>query len=224
MISNKKRAVILTNGLLSAPETARRYIQAADWLICADGGARHAIDLGFTPDVVVGDFDSLSPQLGAELQSAGVRMQKHPTRKDETDLELALDLAVTEGAQEIDILATMGGRLDQSLANVLLLVKPEWEGTRIRLIEGPETAWLVRAGNPVTVSGRAGDTLSLVPLSPIVTEVDLDGVEWPLHGATLHLGSTFTISNKMVGPQARLRMAQGIVLIVHREIEAPQPV
>jgi thiamine pyrophosphokinase len=220
MTPNKKRAAILTNGLLPYPETARRHVRAADWLVCADGGARHAIDLGFTPDVVVGDFDSLSPELCARLQAAGVRMEKHPARKDETDLELALDLAVAEGAQEIDVLATLGGRLDQSLANVLLLVKSEWKGIQIRLVEGPETAWLVRAGSQVTVSGQAGDTLSLVPLSSIVTGVNLDGVEWPLKAATLQMGSTFTISNKMSGPHAQLELAQGMVLVVHRALDA----
>jgi thiamine pyrophosphokinase len=210
------RAVIITNGHLSDPARARRHIRPGDQVICADGGARHARAMELIPDVVVGDLDSLDPDLRAEFEAAGVRFEVHPVCKDETDLELALRLAIASGATEVDLLAVLGGRLDQSLANLLLLARPEWASAQVRVIEGDEIAWPVRSGQTVTVAGAVGDTLSLVPLTPLVTGVTLEGVEWPLHDATLRFGSTWTISNVLSAPMAHLQVGEGSVLVVHQ--------
>ena len=175
------RAVILTNGTLTDPQQARRHLRAGDRLICADAGARHAIAMGLVPDVVVGDLDSLDAEQRAQLVEAGVRFDVYPKHKDKTDLELALRLAVTEGATEIVLLATQGGRLDQSLANLLLLTCPEWASVSMHIIEEDQTAWVLRDEGHCTVVGTIGDTLSLVPLTLTVTGVHLRGVQWPLH-------------------------------------------
>ncbi len=218
------RAVIITNGHLADPAGARQHVRAGDWIICADGGARHARAMGLVPDVVVGDLDSIDPDLRAELEAAGVRFEVHPARKDETDLELALRLAVAGGATEIDVLAVLGGRLDQSLANLLLLARPEWASAKVRAIEGNEVAWPVRGGQTTTVTGALGDTLSLVPLTSSVTGVTLEGVEWPLHDATLHFGSTWTISNALSAPKARLQVGEGLVLVIHQSVRSKENV
>ena len=140
----------------------------------------------------------------------------HPSRKDETDLELALQLAIAEGANDIEILAMLGGRLDQSLANLLLLTRGEWASAQVRVTEGNQTAWPVRGGQETTIKGMCGDLLSLVPLSPLAVGVTLEGVEWPLHAATLRLGSTLTVSNTLTAPIARLSVQEGLVLVVHQ--------
>lgn len=209
------RAVILINGHLADVERARRHIRAGDRVICADAGARHAVAMGLVPDVVVGDMDSLIPEQRLALAELGVRFEVYPVLKDKTDLELALRLAVAEGATEIDLLATQGGRLDQSLANLLLLARPEWASLRVRVIEGGQTAWVMRGGQMAQVTGTAGDILSLVPLAAEVTGVNLSGVRWPLHYATLNLGDTLSISNVLNGPAAQVEIGDGLVLIVH---------
>jgi thiamine pyrophosphokinase len=214
--SSATRVVILTNGNLDQPELARAWIGPGDRIVCADAGALHAIAMGLMPDVVVGDLDSLSVDLRAQLEEAGVRFVVHPVRKDQTDLELALQLAIDEGATHIDLMATMGGRLDQSLANLLLLTLPTWEGVHIRVIEGAEVAWVARGEAHWQIDGQPGDTLSLVPLTPLVRGVSLEGVEWPLDNATLHLGSTLTISNMLAAPRASLHILEGLALVVHR--------
>lgn len=210
------RAIIFANGVLNRPEQLRRHLQPTDRIICADGGTQHALALGLTPDVVIGDLDSLEPAVQAELQAAGVRFETFPVRKDETDLELAIGLAIAEGAAAIDLVAVLGGRLDQTLANLMLLTRPEWAKVKLRAIEEAEIAWPARGGEIVTITGAPGDTLSLVPLSPQVTGVTLTGVEWPLHQATLRQGSTLTISNVMSASTARLHLEAGLVLIIQQ--------
>ena len=210
------RTVIIANGRLTDPAQIRQYIRPGDQVICADGGTNHAHAIGLTPDVVVGDLDSLDSNLHAELEAVGVRFEAHPADKDETDLELAMHLAVAEGATEIQILAMLGGRLDQTLANLFLLARPEWASVSIRAVEGDQTIWPVRGGQAKTIPGELGDTLSLVPLTAQVDGVTLEGVEWPLRAATLHFGSTLTISNVLTAPEAYLWVEEGVALVIHQ--------
>lgn len=213
--SKSGRAVILANGPLPNPEATRRYIQAEDWLICANGGTKHALQMGLTPDVVIGDLDSLGPDIQATLETQGVQLQSYPADKDQTDLELALDLAVSAGVTAIDILAVQGGRLDQSLANLLLLTRPEWGQAQVRAIVENEAAWAVWDGQQVEINGTPGDRLSLVPLAQQVTSVTLTGVKWPLDEATLELGSTWSISNVLTESTAHLHVGKGVLLVIH---------
>jgi len=213
--NSTRRFVIFANGPLPNPIEAQRYVRRGDRLICADGGTQHAWAMGLTPDVIVGDFDSLEPALKQELNASGVRFEQHPVDKDQTDLELALDLAIAEGATEIDILAVQGGRLDQSLANIMLLARPDWAAVKVRAIVGNEIAWPVRGGQIVTINGTIGDRLSLIPLALVTTGITFTGVKWPLQNATLRLGSTWGISNVLTKPTARLQVSEGILLVIH---------
>jgi thiamine pyrophosphokinase len=210
------RAIIVTNGCLTEASELTRYLQAGDHLICADGGARHLQGLGLKPEIVVGDLDSLEPALRAELAGQGVRFETFPADKDQTDLELAIQLAIREGATEIDLFASFGGRVDQSLANLMLLTRPEWSAVPLRAIVGNELIWPLRGGQASTIRGAVGDILSLLPLSPAVHGVNLSGVKWPLHQATLHFGSTWTISNALTEATAHLALGEGLVLVIHQ--------
>lgn len=212
------RTIIIANGQLSESSSLRQRISSADRIICADGGAHHARHMGLTPDIVVGDLDSLDPGLRAELQAAGVRFEVHPAHKDETDLELALRLAMAEGATNIEIWAMLGGRLDQTLANLLLLTRPEWNTAQVCMVEGNQTAWPMRGGQEMTIEGTPGDVLSLIPLSPRVAGVTLDGVKWPLRAASLRFGSTWTISNRLIASVAHLWVENGLLLVIHQSI------
>jgi thiamine pyrophosphokinase len=209
------RIVIFANGNLTRPDLVRAYLRPTDRIFCADGGTRHALALGLTPHVIVGDLDSLSPDIVAEMEAAGVAICRHPAHKDQTDLELALTLAAAESPDEILLLTALGGRLDQMLANILLLTRPAYAPARLSLADGAQWATLLRAHQSILIAGQPGDTLSLIPLTPTVSRVTLSGVEWPLDRVTLSLGSTWTISNTLVLPQAEVQIAEGLVLVVH---------
>ena len=127
--------MIVANGDPPDRETAHRYASHADLLLAADGGAHHALALDLVPHVVIGDLDSLTEDGQARLRSAGARFITHPKAKDETDLELALTYAIQQGAEEILILGALGGRLDHTLANLLLLTNPSLEGVAVRIAD-----------------------------------------------------------------------------------------
>ncbi|MBE7468208.1 MAG: thiamine diphosphokinase [Anaerolineae bacterium] len=211
------RIVIFANGNLSEPDKLRRRLRPTDRIFCADGGTVHALALGLTPELIIGDFDSLPPNLMAGMKAAGVNFQRHPARKDQTDLELAFQTAVAEGVDEILLVTALGGRLDQMLANIFLLARPEYASVRLTLVDGSQSATVLGSHQTLTLTGQPGDTLSLVPLTPTVQQVNLSGVEWPLVEATLTFGSTWSISNAFTTPQATVQIGEGMVLVVHIE-------
>ncbi len=214
-----ERSLIFANG---APPTANdiaRCWRPGDRIVAADGGARHALALGLTPHVVVGDMDSLDEETRRQLGLQKCRLVHHPVEKDETDLELALLLAADEGAAEIVVLGALGGRLDQLLANVLLLTLPQLDGLSVRLIADNQQAFVVRGGEQTALSGQVGDTLSLIPLVGDAQGVYTQGLKWPLAGDTLWAGPARGVSNVIVAAPAHVRLACGLLLVVHSAAE-----
>ena len=135
-------------------------------------------------------------------------------------LELALLYAAREGAIEIVILAALGGRLDQTVANLLLLALPELDGLDVRIVDGPQTAFLIRGGRDgddgrdVVIEGQPGDTISLIPLGGDAVGVTAEGVAWPLQEGTLRFGPARGVSNVLTAAQARVRVREGVLLCV----------
>ena len=207
------RAVIFVNGLVDDYGRLAAWLRADDYLIGADGGTMHCLALGRRPDVVVGDLDSLSGGVVAELRAAGVEIEEHPVAKDSTDLDLAIDRAIRDGADAVLLVGALGGRLDQTLSNLLLLARREWP-VPLSLAEGDELAQVVRGGETITVGGEPGSTVSAVPLSEVVTGVTYTGLAYPLADATLPLGSTRGISNELAGREAQISVGAGMLLVI----------
>ena len=212
------RTVIIANGVPPDEATARRWLQPDGdsthvRLICADGGARIALALGLTPDVVVGDLDSLDEAALARLKAMGCRFVVYPAAKDWTDLELALKLAVQEGATEIVILGALGGRLDQELANILLLLLPELQDISARIVDDRQEIFVAR--DRAEIAGQSGDVVSLIPLGGDAEGIVTEGLLYPLSDEPLLSGPARGVSNVMIGPKARVALRSGAVLIVH---------
>jgi thiamine pyrophosphokinase len=213
------RTIIFANGDLPTPPACRDLLRPGDLILAADGGAANAVAAGVTPHLVIGDMDSLDPALRVELEAAGTRFLQHPADKDETDLELALLYAVEQGADEVLVLAALGGRLDQAVANVLLLAHPALAGVRAQIVEGNQTAWLVR--ERAVIHGQPGDGVSLLPLGGDAAGVTADGLRWPLRDETLRFGLARGVSNVLRGKRARLRVREGMLLCVVTRRERP---
>jgi thiamine pyrophosphokinase len=204
------RAIIFANGGFTRPP----QIEPGDLLIAADGGARHCLSLGLTPHLVVGDFDSLDQAQLAALEAAGVELARYPTHKDFTDLELALQHAVQRGADEILVIAALGGRWDQTLANVLLPASQQFCDLRIRLVDGEQEMSVIHGGQRHEIHGRAGDTVSLIPLNRDTNGITTEALEYPLVGESLHFGSTRGVSNALTAPSATVTLREGLLLCI----------
>lgn len=188
-------------------------LHAADLVVAADGGGNALQRVGVAPHVVVGDLDSLHNDVLAWLTRMHTEWHRHPAAKDETDLELALLLATQRGATHISVLGAFGGRWDQTLANVALLALPELVGRDVRLRDVTQQAFLVR--DRATLSGRVGDTISLLPLSGAVHGVTTAGLHYPLHEATLYFERARGVSNVLTEEQGAVTLREGLLLVVH---------
>jgi thiamine pyrophosphokinase len=209
--------VIVAGGNAPHREAWQPWLVQADQLVAADGGAAHALAVGRVPDIVLGDLDSLSAHERRQLEAQGVPFEVHPRAKDETDLELALDWAVEHGARQITVLGALGGRLDHTLGNLLLLADPRWASVRLRLVSGIETVTALHDGGEVQIDGQPGDLVSLLPIGGDAVGVTTEGLAWVLSGDTLALGRTRGVSNELVAHTAHIRLEGpgGALVVVH---------
>lgn len=215
----RDKVVVFANGICENPGGNFKYVAPGDFIICADGGTDYALQLGLTPDLVIGDLDSISAQTLQTMRDKGVEIQQHPQAKDKTDLELALDEAIRRAANEILVLTAFGGRVDQFLANIFLLVRYRKQNIRLSIADEKQRIWLLHGPDEMTIAGKTGDNFSLIPLSEIVSGVDLSGMKWPLREAVLEMGTTRAVSNKFQSQQARVKVKSGTALAVHGFME-----
>lgn len=205
------RAVIVAHG--EAVPADRAIAASADLLIAADGGALQCSSWALLPRLVVGDLDSVTAHLAEELAKAGVDVRGFPADKDESDTELALGCAIDAGADEIVLLAALGGqRLDHELANILLLADDRLRERRLRLVRGGTVVRALHGPGRIALAGRRGDTVSLLPLG------DADGVvsdrlRYPLRGEKLRAGAARGVSNVIEESGASVALASGVLLV-----------
>jgi thiamine pyrophosphokinase len=189
-----------------------------DKVVAANGGSSLAAELGLTPDLVVGDLDSSDPSYVAHLEQAGVELRRytHDT-KWETDTELAALAALQWQPRTIILLGAFGGRLDHSLANVLLLTHPLLAPIEVRIIDGAQEVFLAKPGAWNRIPGRHGDTATLLPAGGDAVGVKTLGLHWPLLGETLPQGRGRGVSNyidETTGVEASVWLDSGHLLVV----------
>lgn len=205
--------VLAANGEPASSPRIRAVIADADRVISVDGGSRMLAALGVTPHLAVGDMDSTPPELLTRYRETGVELFLHPTRKDATDLELALELALNGKAGLITILGATGGRLDHTLGNLLLLEHCLKRNTAARIMDDTQTVYLT--DGLLNLQGRPGDTLSIIPVGGDANGVTLTGLEYPLQDAHLPFGSSQGLSNVFSGEKACVRLRSGRLLVFH---------
>jgi len=210
------RIIIFANGDLPDLDKALALVHSEDFIICADGGLQHALALNVRPNLVIGDMDSAEKSQLKKLKDDGVSIELFPQDKNETDLELAINAAIQLKPERIMIVAALGGRIDQTLANLALLSDPRPSTFDIRLDDGVEEIFFCR--DQVQVHGRGGDIVSLLPWGTVVHGVQTQGLKWPLNNETLYPDKTRGISNEMMGESASVKISTGELLVVHTRI------
>lgn len=208
-----KRILIFANGDLPDLEKARALLRPDDFILCADGGTRHALALDVKPNLILGDMDSIEKDHIHQLQQTGVEIELFPPDKDETDLELAIHKALELNPEKILIVAALGGRLDQTLANLALLASSLHASRNVRLDDGVEEILFCR--DQVQIEGRRGDIASLIPWGEPVHGVQTENLKWRLENETLYPDKTRGISNEMLSDSATIKIASGLLLVIH---------
>ncbi len=210
--------VIFAGGALRPGKAFYSAIGSADMCIAADSGAATALQYGCIPRIVVGDFDSLDASLLDDLIKRGSEIRRAAVEKDETDTELAVQIAIDEGAKRITLVGALGGaRFDHTMANILLLAG--FEDVPITLVDGPSICWLVRGPGSTAIDGEVGDLVSLLPLTGNARGIRTKGLYYALKGEMLSFGKPRGVSNVLIEEHAVVSVEDGTLLVIHTNVE-----
>lgn len=178
-------------------EQLAQWAREAEVILAADGGADRLMACGIRPDLTVGDFDSLtSPDPGDRL---------YLPEQDRTDCDKLLATAHERGYQELTMIGCEGDLPDHELATLCSIAE---SGLQARIVYRTGLGYVIGPGVVRELSSTAGHRVSLLPLTPM-SGVDLNGVEWPLEGATLQTPGLRSISNRATGDRVGVRIGSG---------------
>jgi thiamine pyrophosphokinase len=212
-----ERIVIVAGGELG--DWALEELRPDDMLIGADRGALFLVRHGLRPALALGDFDSVSDEEMAEIKRGSETTDAcDPIDKDWTDTELAFRYALQREPKpgEIVLLGALGTRFDHSLANVHLLLRAHEAGIPCRIVDKHNEIRLVTGAGGGEASLRRGRfrQVSLLPLSPEVTGITLEGFQYPLREATLRIGQSLGVSNVLLAEEGTVRVREGWLLVI----------
>ena len=216
-------ACIVAGGDITPGPRVMSVLRESDLIIAADRGIDACLDLGITPTLCIGDFDSASDDAVQTARERGWELVEYPAEKAATDGELALDEALARGATRIRILGALTGtdRFDHGVANLFLLARDDLAGLDIRLIDEMREAFIVRDGESATVTGGRGDYVSLLPLSDTGAVVTTWGLKYDLLGIRLVYGATRGVSNELAWQRGEITVGEGMLLGLHEYRGSP---
>lgn len=209
----EKRVYIFAGGRIDPSCLEQITFSEFDLLIGADRGALFLIQHGMSPDIAVGDFDSVSPE-ELELIAANSKqfISCDAIDKDLTDTELAFDLAIDNKATEVTMLGVLGSRFDHSLANVHMMMR----GLQHQIASSiwDESNYITLTGTSCELKERGYTYVSLLPLTTEVTGITLEGFMYPLENATLKMGQSLGVSNRLIESRGVISIDSGLLLII----------
>ena len=176
-------------------------------VIAADAGYARCLALGITPDLTVGDFDSLGE---ASAPPGAVRL---PVEKDVTDMDAAAALALERGCGVIRFYGGMGGRPDHTLANYALLARLSRRGVKTFLYGSGYCVTAVTDGT-LTLTGGRGETVSVFAWTDKAEGVTLRGLKYPLENAVLTNDFALGVSNSFAKETAVISVERGTLLVM----------
>lgn len=216
----QKRILILTGGTIST-DFAKKFLkdQKFDIIIAADSGLKSVEELNLPVDYILGDFDSvpsdtLEKYRDYAKEKKHIIMKEYNSKKDETDTEIAIQLATELKADDIVILGATGTRIDHMLANIHLLYIPLKQNINACIIDEHNKIYLINQNTTLIKDKLFGSYLSLLPLTETVDHVTLEGFKYPLSKRTLHVGESIGISNEVVSSSANILLESGVLVVI----------
>jgi thiamine pyrophosphokinase len=206
------KVLIITGGERPEIDLLKKKAASSSLIIAADRGAEYCLRAGVLPDIVVGDMDSLPARIQDELVSNKIEIHKFDCRKDMTDTQIALDMALEKGADEIEILAGIGSRFDHSLANVYLLYRALRQGVKAKIISGIHEIFLIE--KKCAIKNKTGSIISFLPLGYSANGITLKGFEYEISNTDMDMSFPIGISNIVRMDFAEVIVSGGILIAI----------
>lgn len=211
-----QKILIISGGEINE-DFAKEWIKAyqPDYMIAADSGMEFLRQAGLVPDMIIGDFDSVSAETLAHFKAQeGIAVKQLNPMKDDTDTEAAIRQAIALGAEEITLLGATGSRIDHVLGNVALLGIGLKEHVAMRLVDSHNRIRMADKPFKLRKAEQFGRYVSLIPYAGDVEGVTLKGFLYPLENYHMSSFSSLGVSNEIVEEEAEVQLREGILLVI----------
>lgn len=208
------KVLIVAGGEKPSKDILELYKKDVNLVIGADKGCSYLIENGITPDYFVGDFDSLPIKDFEKYLNQGSKLIKFDAEKDLTDSDIALNLAIEKGADEIFLMAVTGTRLDHSLANIGLLLKALKNNVRAKIINNNNVVMIINEDIEL-VNDKNYKYISFLPYGGNVSRLSIFDAKYRLEDYNLECGDSRTISNEFVEDKINIKIEKGNLLVIY---------
>lgn len=205
--------IVMANGYYGDLEFYKKHISGEEQILCADGGANYAYKMGLIPSAIVGDMDSILPEVKQYYTEQEVSIKKFPRRKDFTDTQLVLSNACEMGASEILLLGSLGKRLDHTMSNLYCALDLVRQGIKITYLSPAGYIYLIN--KEIQLEGKVGDLISILSMTEESRGVSTEGLEYPLDHVVLETRNPYAISNALVGTHGAVSVEDGVLAVFH---------
>ena len=208
-----KTCLIISGGDFNALPQTTVY----DYTIACDRGYEHALKLGLAPDMIIGDYDSLSlDKIKKDLQNKGLSdtaILEFPIKKDDSDTMLAIKHALEKGFDNIVIICALGGRFDHTFANIQSMVYAREHGAECCILGEKERMYILKNGTRI-LKKKPGFSLSVYSLSDESLDVTIKGALYETENITLTTSFPLGLSNMITAPETSISVKEGTLLLV----------
>lgn len=206
-----KTALIIGNG----KKTDKSIIENIqyDYVICADGGLEKAKNYGIIPDIIIGDFDSVRISVLKQYEEYNIPIEKFSSEKDSTDMELAVEFAISKGYTNIVLTGASGSRLDHTLGNIMLMERYFGLGVNISIIDNNNEMRIISDNTDLIIEYKKGYYISIIPVDDFIQGLNLEGFKYNLDNVNVQRGSTLCISNQITNREGRITLRKGTAIV-----------
>ncbi len=210
------KTVILGGGSLDT-DFSLSYIkrEKPDCLIAVDGGLAFCYRTGICPDTIVGDFDSVDPEILKYYRGQGkIPIDAYDSHKDYTDMEIGMRKAMDLGSSQVILLGATGTRLDHTMTNIQCLPILEEAGIRAQIVDQHNRIRLLMGKTVIRKEEQFGRYVSFLPFGGDVEGVTLEGFAYPLVDFYLPYVNSRSVSNEIAEEEAQVSFTKGRLLMI----------
>jgi thiamine pyrophosphokinase len=202
-------------------DALRRLADIADLVVAVDSGADALWQIGVTPALLIGDMDSIAPEVLNAYQAAETEIKTYNRDKDATDFELALALPDLTGAARLTAVGVLGGRLDHELAAIgTVMGYFEQFDVPVHILHDQQSVFLLNGSSSTTDCIKLlADQIALTSAVSVIAwncdaEVSIKGLKWQLDHAIIKANGSLGVSNESLGIAATITVHSGTVLLI----------
>lgn len=206
------KIALFGSGDMLNKEIVKNMIKDADYTICADGGVKHLLQCDLVPDMVVGDLDSINEKNLKIINDNNVKIQKFPTDKDYTDMELAVEHAIELGAKDIVLGGVIGTRMDHSMGNIMMLSSISNKGVKATIFDNHNEITILK--DEKRKFEKTHEYISILPLTNDGAIVSSQGLKYEVNNREFRYAALLGVSNEIVKDTCMITVHKGMCAIL----------